>query len=122
MTFLMEVPDSRNGMNWSQARSQQASRPGYFFPKPARRLSMAALAAASLTAVQTGRSAAATFFRSFQDTYFIDALMRWMTHVCTIALGQATYMASSGLVCQAVISSAITPVTLETSAGDTSAP
>src|SRR5712692_1513112 len=41
-----------------------------------------------------GRSAVATFLRSSWETYRIEERMRWMTQVCTIALGQAASIAS----------------------------
>jgi hypothetical protein len=47
-------------------------------PKPARSWSRAALAAAWLTAVQTGRSAAVIFLRSSQATFRSEARMRWI--------------------------------------------
>jgi hypothetical protein len=51
MTFRMAASNSRNGMNWSQARSHAATIPGLFFPKSRRRFSSAVFAAASFSAV-----------------------------------------------------------------------
>ena len=81
-------------MNWSQDRSQVAIRPGHLRPCSRRSCSRAALAAASLTAVYSGRSAAASFLRSLYEISRMEARIRWITQVCTIALGQVASIAS----------------------------